>query len=113
MSVAGTVFVTPHAIQRFQERIAPIPEDVARAVIIRGLQRALGYHQTRLRDGRVAYEVASHHAGFTFIASVVPNPDPSLLPAVVTILWGSRGQAKPGGGRRKPVWERNTWTRCS
>lgn len=104
MSTGGRFFVTPHAVERFRQRIARVDYNEALTLIIDGLTRPYAVRRTVRRDGVPAWEIAviGHH---TFIATVVPSRDADLLPAVVSIRYGTKG------GNRKPEYERSTWRR--
>lgn len=107
MSAAGPAFVTPHALRRFRERIARLPDDQARAAILRGLRAPIAYRRGRRRDGTPVVDVAAVSAPYRFVATLVAAATPGLLPAVVTVTPATRG----AGLTRKPVWERASWTR--
>ena len=84
MSFGGQVFVTPHAVRQFQERIAPLPENHALAAIIHSVARPRTVRPTR--NGR-GFTVRTE-APFRIRAIVMPPPEPGGLPSVVTVLRG-------------------------
>lgn len=106
MSAGERFFVTPHAVERFRQRIARVDYNEALTLITHGLTRPYAVRRTLRRDGVPAWEIAVVGA-HRFIATVVPNRDTGLLPAVVSIRYGTKG------GNRKPEYERSTWTRLS
>ncbi len=101
--LGGRLYVTPHAVRRFQQRIACLEYDQALAAIIHGLAKpyAMRFAHER-RDGVPVINLAVV-GKYQFIATIVPNPDPALLPAVVSIRYGTKG------GNRKPEYQRCTW----
>ncbi|CAH2606085.1 conserved protein of unknown function (plasmid) [Rhodovastum atsumiense] len=85
MSIAGGYFVTPHAVRRFRERIAPLPERHALAAIIKSLESP----DVRLKPQRDGVTVVVRtRAPFRFRAFVVPSEHPGGMPAVATIFEG-------------------------
>lgn len=103
MSAAGRCFVTSHAVQRFQRRIALLDYEHALGAIIRGLeQNVVAERVTGTRDGRPVRDIAVV-GEYRFIATVIGAKQAGLLPAVVSIRYGTKG------GGRKPEYERSTW----
>lgn len=84
MSFGGQVFVTPHAVRRFRERIAPLPENRALAAIIHSLAEARSVKP--IPNGRGL--AVRTQAPFRFRAFVMPPAQPGELPSVVSILRG-------------------------
>lgn len=80
--IDGTVFVTPHAVERFRERIAALAYDDARAAILDGLTRIAGAPANGV--------VRVRRGPFAFRARIGPPPGPGLAPVVVTILRSGR-----------------------
>lgn len=85
MSFGGEVYVTPHAVRRFRERIAPLPANHALAAIIHSLGNPAASvaptpngHGFRVRTS----------APYRFRAFIMPPPRPGTLPSVVSILRG-------------------------
>ncbi len=103
MSAVGAAFVTPHAVARFRERIAPLPYETARAIILDGLahnaavrveQRPDGYRAEVGCDGR-----------YRFVAVVVAPPERGLLPVVVTVKPATRGRRLATLDWERPCWQ--------
>ena len=105
MSAAGHWFITPHAIQRFRQRIAALDDAHALAAIIHGMEHPIAMRATRRRDGTPTWDFGVD-GEYRFIATVVPSLDPALRPAVLTILPATRGKDKRRG---MLTWERSTW----
>jgi hypothetical protein len=85
MSFGGQVFVTPHAVRRFRERIAPLPENHALAAIIHSLASpAVSVRPTQNGRGLAVRTKAP----FRFRAFVMPPPEAGGLPSVVSIMRG-------------------------
>jgi hypothetical protein len=85
MSIGGDVFVTPHAVRRFQERIAPLQENHALAAII----HSLASPNVSVRPTQNGRGVAVRtKAPYRFRAFVMPPVIPGDLPAVVSIMRG-------------------------
>lgn len=82
MSATGDAFVTPHAVRRFQQRIAPLPYEAALSAIIGGI-----YNRERkpLRNG-VGWYVRSRRP-YPFRACLRASAAGSL-PVVFTVLKG-------------------------
>lgn len=81
---AGAAFVTPHAVQQFQERIERLPYNQALAAIIHSLDSAEAARSTE--NGMAVY--VRTRTPYRFRA-IVRRPAPSRrLPSVVTILKG-------------------------
>ncbi|MGD9893452.1 MAG: hypothetical protein AB7R89_16110 [Dehalococcoidia bacterium] len=106
--IAGPAFVTPHAIHQFCARIAPLSVAEARAVILAGLRYPCAVRFGRLRDGRRQADVGVDDGRYQFVVSVVSNPNPALLPAVVTVVPASKGRGRP---RRR--WDQGGWRRVA
>lgn len=95
--IAGRYFITPHAVERFRERIAPhLTYDQALGAIIRGLE------ETKSRP------VPAHSGGghwirvrrpFAFRALIVTGDGP--LPAVATVLRSGNGRSDREQEKRK------------
>ncbi|HEX7313276.1 MAG TPA: hypothetical protein VF297_05120 [Pyrinomonadaceae bacterium] len=77
---AGRAFVTPHAVQRFQERVASLSYDAALGAIIKGLERPASAYSSGHGKGLVI-EV---NQPYEFKAVLMPGKGGK--PAVVTIL---------------------------
>jgi len=81
--IAGEVYVTPHAVEQFQARIAPLPSNHALAAIIRELAE-------HARDPRPCASgrgivVRTRGGRYAFRAVIGPGIN-GLKPAVITIL---------------------------
>ena len=85
MSAAGAYLVTPHAVRRFQERIAPLPERHALAAIIRSL--ANPPVSAKLQKDGVTVRIRTRHP-WKLRAFVAPPTRPGDLPCVVTVFEG-------------------------
>lgn len=84
MTIAGDVFVTPHAVRRFQERISPLPENQALAAILHSLRDV---HSVRPAQNGKGLHVRTK-APWRFRAFIVPPTLPGNAPSVVTVLRG-------------------------
>ena len=85
MSAAGAYWVSPHAVKRFRQRIAPLPENLALAAIIKALADPTALVKPQ-GDGRtVRIRTRAPHK---FRAFVVAARTPDELPAVTTIFEG-------------------------
>ncbi|HEX6940905.1 MAG TPA: hypothetical protein VF158_15920 [Longimicrobiales bacterium] len=91
--IAGRFFVTPHAVERFRQRIAPhLTYEQALGAIIRGLDATDSERRPAQSGTRYYIRVRRPYA---FRALIVPGEGP--LPAVATVLRSGKGR----GGRRK------------
>ena len=92
MSVAGRFFVTPHAVERFRERIDPrLDYDAALAAVIYGLEwDAMPPKRLHHDLGVMIRTRGRRHGRYDFRAVVVPGE--GALPAVSTILWSGKGR---------------------
>ena len=82
--IAGSIFVTPHAVEQFRARIAPgLDYDRALGAIVRELSE----HAVSVRPSIVGHSIVVRTRGgrYTFRAVVVGDQD-GRAPAVVTIL---------------------------
>jgi len=87
--IDGVAFVTPHAVARFRERIAPLDYEVARAAILDGLTRIAGAPQpARHHPGEVLVRV--RRGPHAFRARLAPPMGPGMAPVVVTVFRGGR-----------------------
>jgi hypothetical protein len=84
VSFGGAVFVTPHAVRRFRERIAALPEAQALAAVIHSLAQVKSVKPTSNGRGLAVRTVAPYR----FRAMVMPPTVPGDLPSVVCILRG-------------------------
>lgn len=90
--IAGRYFVTPHAVHRFRERIAPgLTYDQALGAIIRGLEEATS--EPRPAHSGTGYYVRVRRP-YAFRALIVPGD--GSFPAVATVIRSGQGR----GGRR-------------
>lgn len=95
MAAAGDWFVSPHAVRRFRERIAPLPDRLALAAIIHGMERAGPLRRSVNGPGLYCRVRSGNGYPHDFRAVVMPGDGP--LPCVVTVLCSGRGR----GGRKK------------
>lgn len=100
--IDGPVFVGPHAVARFQQRIAPLPYEAARETILQGLRSGVvevGAPKP-MADGKASVRVMCHLARWRFrLAVVFGERKHGPLPVVVTVLPEMRGTS---AGRGKP-----------
>jgi hypothetical protein len=82
--IDGEAFITPHAVRQFQNRIAAIPYDRARRIIIEHL-REHAVSVSPMPDGN-GIRVRVRGGDFSFRAVVMPAGGRAERPAVVTIL---------------------------
>jgi hypothetical protein len=93
--ITGNYFITPHAVRKFQERIARLPYDEALGIIAKSVSDAPIERHSVTQNGRaMSIRVASP---FDFRAVIAPGHDAGAKPAVVTIL----KSGKPGRNRKK------------
>lgn len=87
MAVRGKVFVTPHAVQRFRERIAPnLTYEEARDAILRGVEQTRSEPKRSTSwPGAVLPRV---RRPYPFRAVI--GPGEGELPAVLTVLRSGR-----------------------
>ncbi len=84
MSFGGAVFVTPHAVRRFRERIAPLPEAHALAAIIHSFALIKSVKPTSNGRGLTVRTMLAYR----FRALVMPPKAGGDLPSIVCILRG-------------------------
>ena len=84
MGAAGDVFVTPHAVRRFRERIAPLPENQALAAIIHSFKDVKSVKPSQNGKG-LNVRTSSP---WKLRALVMPPTEHGGLPSVVTVLPG-------------------------
>ncbi len=80
--INGPVFVTPHAVRAFRDRIAPLPYEEARAAILRELDE----HTVSVRPSENRQSVVARTRGGRYLFRAVIGPGEGPLPAVITIL---------------------------
>jgi len=104
--IAGPAFVTPHAVDRFRQRIVNVPYERALGIIIRGLEHGVRSMTplVRLDDGvrfrrhvRCAIDVDGRQC--RFVATVIFTRDTTQ---VVTIRSCMRGTSRGAGKGRRP-----------
>lgn len=83
--VVGSFFVTPHAVQQFQRRIAPLSYEHALAAILHGM--AQEPERKKTASGHVYVRVRRPYAFRAIIGDGQITAE-KPLPAVVTILKG-------------------------
>lgn len=88
------LFVTPHAVAQFQQRIAPLPEERTRRVILDGIQQATNIRV--LPDGRSWRVRTQRPFPFEFRAYCVFDDDRGHL-VVTTVV---RGDSRATRDRR-------------
>ena len=104
--IAGPAFVTPHAVERFRQRILRVEYDQALGIIIRGLDHGVRSVTpvTTLDDGRarchVRCAVDVDGRQVRFVATVVF--DGKRDPQVVTVRSWMRGTSRGAGKGRRP-----------
>jgi hypothetical protein len=92
--IAGRYFVTPHAVERFRERIAPhLSYGQALGAIIRGLEETTS--EPRPAHSGKGYYVRVRRP-YAFRALIVPGDGP--FPAVATVIRSGAGR---GGTRER------------
>lgn len=88
--IAGRFFVTPHAVERFRERIAPhLTYEEALGAIIHGLKETTSAPKPRGDTGAITIRV---RRPYNFRAVIMPGDGPA--PAVVTILRSGGNQGR-------------------
>jgi hypothetical protein len=81
-------FITPHAVRKFQERVAQLPYDEVIMVVARALSVAPIEKHGATQNGRgMSIRVTDP---FDFRAVILPGRDASEKPAVVTVLKSGR-----------------------
>lgn len=84
MPAAGQVFVTPHAVRQFIERIAPMAYEQALGAIIRELDE----HCVSVKPSCSGKAAIARTRGGRYDFRAVIGPGQGPLPAVITILKG-------------------------
>jgi len=81
VSIAGSLFVTPHAVRQYQGRVEPLAYNMALATIIKALaepERISGQGSVR----------TYHTPGWRALVKL-PKRQGTLCPVVLTVLRGS------------------------
>lgn len=102
------VEVTPHAVARFQQRIAALPTTAARQAIVDGCDRPRSVSgDTDPQTGRARWtlraRVVQDGIRCAFLAVVIAAAQPDDLPAVVTVKHATRGYSRGAGRPRRLV----------
>lgn len=82
----GPAFVGPHAVAQFQQRIAPLAYDAARAAIL----AELAAHVVSVRPAHSGVGVIVRTRGGRFAFRAIVGPGAGALPSVRTILRSGR-----------------------
>lgn len=106
--MSARVFVAPHAMQRFRERVCRrrLTDDDIIAIVQHGIANAHSHKARRLADGTpsITYRVRGQEwqgMVFEYRAVVVPPDVPGGWPVVGTILHGSSGLSRGVGEPRR------------
>lgn len=102
MQTIASFFVTPHAVEQFQKRIAPLDDDAALRAITDGINQATNVRA--LPDGQTWRVRTKRPFPYEFRAFCVADPQRGH-PVVVTVLRGDSSIIRKRRRREQPESE--------